>query len=123
MDSHDSPDSPDGCTGDGPALALGSPAVRKRKPRLLRQEGAAGVSIMISDTRGLWHAAMIRSAAERPRGANCATRVIGLVPTRRLASTVAGRNEALGLQEVECRRLQAGTLSGFVEYLCVARAA
>ena len=77
-----------------------------------------------TDTRGLWHADMIRSAAARPRGAKSATSVLGLVLTRwRLASTDAGRNEALGLHELERRRLQAGTLSGFVEYLCLATAA
>ena len=38
-----------------------------------------GVAIMISDTRGLWHADMIRSAAARPRGAKSATGVLGLV--------------------------------------------
>ena len=66
---------------------------------------------------------MIRSAAARPRGAKSATGVLGLVLTRwRLASTDAGRNEALGLHELERRRLQAGTLSGFVEYLCLATA-
>ena len=67
---------------------------------------------MTSHTRGLWHADMIRSAGARPRGAKSATGVLGLVLTRwRLASTDAGRNEALGLHELECRRLQAGTLS------------
>ena len=40
-----------------------------------------------------------------------------------MASTGAGRNEALGLHELEFRRLQTGTLSGFVEYLCLASAA
>ena len=45
--------------------------------------------------------------------------VLGLALTKwRLASTDGGRNEALGLYELECRRLQASTLSGFVEYLC-----
>ena len=39
-----------------------------------------------------------------------------------MASTDAGRNEALGLHELERRRLQAGTLFGFVEYLCLAMA-
>ena len=78
---------------------------------------------MISDTRGLWHADMIRSAAARPGGAKSATGVLGLVWTRwRLASTDAGRNEALGLHELERRRLQAGTLSEFVEYLSLATA-
>ena len=44
---------------------------------------------------------MIRSAASRPRGAKSATGVLGLVLTRwRLASTDAGRNEALGLHRV-----------------------
>ena len=38
-----------------PCLAPGSPAARMRKP-------AVGVAIMMSDTRGLWHADMIRSA-------------------------------------------------------------
>ena len=86
--------------------------VRKRKPRRLRQEGAVGVAIMTSDTHSLWHADMIRSAAARPRGPKRATGVFGLVMTTwRLASADAGRNEALGLHELECRRLQAGTLS------------
>ena len=112
-----------GCTGHDFVLAPGSPAARKRKPRRLREEGAVGVAIMISDTRGLWHADMIRSAAARPRGAKSSTGVLGLVLTKwRLASTDAGRNEALGLHELERRRLQAGTLSGFVEYLCLATA-
>ena len=75
--------------------------VRRRKPRRLRHEGAVIVPIMISDTRGLWHADMTRSAAERPRGANSATGVLGLELTRwRLASTDAGRNEALGFSRV-----------------------
>ena len=79
---------------------------------------------MISDTRGFWHADTIRSAAARPREAQSATGVFGLVLTTwRWASTDAGRNEALGLHELECRRLQAGSLSGFVEYLCLATAA
>ena len=39
-----------------------------------------------------------------------------------MASTDAGRNEALGLHELERRRLQAGALSGFVEHLCLAKA-
>ena len=125
MDLDIAPDSPGGCSGHDPFLAPGSPAARKRKPRRLREEGAVGVAIMISDTRGLWHADMIRSAEARPRGAKSATSVLGLVLTRwRLASTDAGRNEALGLRELERRRLlQAGTLSGFVEYLCLATAA
>ena len=90
----------------------------------LCEEGAVGVAIMTSDTRGLWHADVIRSAAARPRGPKSATGVLGLVLTRwRLASTDAGRNEALGLHELERRRLQAGTLSGYVEYLCLATAA
>ena len=42
--------SPDSCTGPGPVLALGYPAVRKWKPRRLRQEGAVEVDFMISDT-------------------------------------------------------------------------
>ena len=72
---------------------------------------------MISDTRGLWYADMIRPSAARLPGAKSATGVLGLVWTRwRLASTDAGRNEALGLHELECRRLQ-GALSGFVELL------
>ena len=117
MDPDIAPDSPGGCTGHDPVLAPGSPAARKRKPRRLREEGAVGVAIMISDTRGLWHAA-------RPRGAKSPTGVLGLVLTKwRLASTDAGRNEALGLHKLERRRLQAGTLSGFVEYLCLATAA
>ena len=66
---------------------------------------------------------MIRFAAARPRGAKSATDILGLVLTRwRLASTDAGRNEALGLHELERRGLQAGALSGFVEYLCLAAA-
>ena len=70
-----------------------------------------GVAIMISDTRWLWHADMIRSAAAGNRGAKSATSVLGLVLTRwRLPSTDAGRNEALGLHELERRQLQAGTL-------------
>ena len=125
MDLDIAPDSRGGCSGHDPFLAPGSPAARKRKPRRLREEGLVGVAIMISDTRGLWHADMIRSAAARPRGAKSATSVLGLVLTRwRLASTDAGRNEALGLHELERRRLlQAVTLSGFVEYLCLATAA
>ena len=112
MDPDIAPDSPAGCAGHDPVLTLGSPAARKRKPRRLREKGAVGVAIMRSDTRGVWHADMIRSAAARPRGAKSATGVLGLVLTRwRLASTVAGRNEALGLHELERRRLQAGTLS------------
>ena len=112
------------CSGDDPVLAPGSPAARKRKLRRLREEGAVGVAIMISDTRGLWHADMFRSAAARLRGAKPATGVLGLVLTRwRLASNDAGGNEALGLHELDRRRLQAGTLSGFVEYLCLATAA
>ena len=101
MDPDNAADSPHDCTGHGPVLAPGSPAARKRKPRRTRQEGAVRVAIMISDTRGLWHADMIRSAAERPRGANSATGVFGVVLTRwRLASTDAGRNEALGFSRV-----------------------
>ena len=123
MDPDIAPDSPGGCTGHDPVLAPGSPAAHKRKPRRLREEGAVGVAIMISDTRGLWHADMIRSAAARPRGAKSATGVLGLVLTRwHLASTDAGRNEALGVHELERRRMQASTLSGFVEYLCLATA-
>ena len=82
------------------------------------------VAIMISDTRGLWHADMIRSAAARLLGAN--------LPPASLASccpggawhqsTLAGTRH-LALHELECRRLQAGTLSGFVEYLCLATTA
>ena len=116
MDPDIAPDFPGGCTGHDPVLTTASPAARKRKPRRLREEGAVGVAIMISDTRGLWHADMIRSAAARPRGAKSATGVLGLVLTKwRLASTDSGRNEALGLHELERRRLQAGTLSGFME--------
>ena len=116
--------SPDGFTGHDPVLAPGSLAACKRTPRRLREEGAVGVAIMISDTRGLWHADMIRSAAARSCGAKSATGVLGLVLTRwRLASTGAGRNEALGLHELERSRLQPGTFSGFVEYLCLATAA
>ena len=123
MDPDIAPDSPGGCTGHDPVLAPGSPAARKRKPRRLREEGAVGVAIMISDTRGLWHADMLRSAAARPRGAKSATGVLGLVLTKwRLASTDAGKNEALGSHELERRRLQAGTLSRLVEYLCLATA-
>ena len=106
MDSDIAPDSPGGCTGHDPVLAPGSPAARKRKPRRLPEEGAVEVAIMISDTRGLWHADVIRSAAARPRGAKSSTGVLGLVLTSwRLASTGAGRNEALGLHELERRRL------------------
>ena len=95
MDPDTAPDSRGGCSGHDRVLAPGSPAARKRKPRRLREEGGVGVAIMISDTRGLWHADMIRSAAARPRGAKSATGVLGLVLTRlRLASTDAGRNEA-----------------------------
>ena len=105
-------------------LHFGSPAARKRKPRRLRQEGTIRAAIMISDTRTLWHVDMIRSAAARLRGAKSATSVRGLVLTKwRLASTDAGRNETLGLHELECRRLQASPLSGFVEYVCLATAA
>ena len=101
MDPDNAADSPHGCTGRGPVLAPGSPAVRRRKPRRLRHEGAMRVAIMISDTRSLWHADMIRSAAERRRGANSATGVLGVVLTTwRLASTDAGRNEALGFSRV-----------------------
>ena len=103
-----------------PVLETGSPAVRKRKQRRLRQEGAVRVAIMISDARGLWHADTTRSVVAQPRGAKTATGVLGLVLSRwRLASTDAGRNEALDSNELECRRLQAGTPSGFVEYLCL----
>ena len=71
---------------------------------------------MISDICGFWHADMSRSAAARLRGANSATGVLGFVLARwRLASTDAGRNEALVLDELECRRLEAGTISGFLE--------
>ena len=77
MDPDIAPDFPDGCTGHGPVLVPGSPAARKRKPRRLREEGAVGVAIMISDTRGLWHADMIRSVAARPRWAKSATGVLG----------------------------------------------
>ena len=123
MDPDMAPDSPGDCCGHDPVLAPKSPAARKRKPGRLREEGAVGVAIMTSDTRGLCRADMIRSAAARPRRAKSATGVLGLVLTRlRLASTDGGRNEALSLHESECRRLQAGTLSGFVEYLCVATA-
>ena len=40
------------------------------------------VAIMISDTLGLWHADMIRSAAAWPRGAKSATGVLGLELTK-----------------------------------------
>ena len=124
MDPDVAADSPGGCSGHDPVLAPESPAARKRKPRRLREEGAVGVAIVISDTRGLLHADMIRSAAALLRVSKSATGVLGLVLTRwRLASIDAGRNEALGLHELERRRLQAGTLSGFVEYLCLATAA
>ena len=87
------------------------------------KEGTLEVDFMISDTRGLWHADMIRSAAAPPRDAKSVTGVLGLVLTTwRLASTDAARKKALGLHELECRRLQAGTLSEFVEYLCLATA-
>ena len=109
MDPDIAPDSPGGCTGHDPVLAPGSLAACKRKPRRLREEGAVGVAIMISNTRGLWHADMIRSAAAWPRGAKSATGVLDLVLTKwSVASTDAGRNEALGLHELERRRLQAG---------------
>ena len=112
MDPDIAPDSPSGCTGHDPVLAPGSPAARKRKPWRMREEGAVGVAIKISDTRGLWHGDVIRSAAARPRGAKSATSVLGLVLTGwRLASTDVCRNEALGLHELERRRLQASTLS------------
>ena len=69
----------------------------------------------------LLDADITRSAAAPLRGARSATGVFGFVLTRwRLASTDAGRNEALGLHELERRRLQAGALSGFVEYFCLA---
>ena len=42
MDPNIAPDSPGGCSGDDPVLAVGSLAVRKRKPRRLREEGAVG---------------------------------------------------------------------------------
>ena len=97
MDLNIAPDSPGGCSGRDPVLAPGSPAAKKRKPRRLREEGAVGVVIMISDTRGFWHADMIRSAAARHPWAKSATGVFGLVLTRwRLASTDAGRNEIRG---------------------------
>ena len=120
MDPDIDPDSPAGSSGHGPGawVSCGS---KKRKPPRLRQEGAVAVAIMMSDTRGLWHADIIRSVAARPRGAKSASGVLGLVLTRwRLTSTDAG---ALDLHELECRRLQAGTLSGFVGYLCLATAA
>ena len=97
MDPDIAPDSPAGCAGHDPVLTLGSPAARKRKPRRLREKGAVGVAIMRSDTRGVWHADMIRSAAARPRGAKSATGVLGLV----LTASTDGRNEALGLHELE----------------------
>ena len=75
MDPDFVPDSSGGCSGRGPVLALGSLAVRKRKPRRLRQEGTVVVAIMTSDTHSLWHADMIRSAAARPRGPKRATGV------------------------------------------------
>ena len=76
MDPDIAADCPDACPGPGPVLALGSPAVRKWKPRRLRQEGAVEVAIMISGIRGLWHADTIRSAAAWPRGAKSATDVL-----------------------------------------------
>ena len=101
MDPDITPDSPDGCIGRGPALALGTPAVRWRKPRRLRQEGAVGVAIMITDTRGPWHADMVRSVAARPRGAKCATGLPSLVLTRRrLELTDAGRKRGTWLARV-----------------------
>ena len=105
MDPDIAPDSPGGCTGHDPVLAPGSPAARKRKPRRLREEGAVGVAIMKSDTRGMArrHDLICGSAASR-----------GKIRHRCPSSTDAGRNEALGLHELERRRLQAGTLSGFV---------
>ena len=84
MDPDIAPDSPAGCSGHGP------PAVRKRKPRRRLLEGAVEGAIMKSDTRGLWHADMIRSAAARPRGEKSTTSVLGIVWTAwRLASTDA----------------------------------
>ena len=68
MDPDIAPDSPGGCTGHDPVLAPGSLAARKRKPRRLRQEGAVGVAIMISDTRGPLarrHDSICGSAASR----------------------------------------------------------
>ena len=68
MDPDITPDSPGGCSGHDPFLTPGSPVARKRKPRRLREEGLVGVAIMISDTRGFWHADMVRSAEARPFG-------------------------------------------------------
>ena len=95
MDPDIAPDSAGACSGHDPVLAPGSPAARKRKPRRLREEGAEGVAIMISDTRGLWHAHMIRSAAGRPRGKIRHRRpwpridqvALGMAGTRHLACT------------------------------------
>ena len=73
---------------------------------LLTPGSLVRVAIMISDTRGLWLADMIPLAAARPRGAKSATGVVAIVFTRwRLASTDGGRNEALGLHELDffCR--------------------
>ena len=96
-----------GCSGHGPVLARGSPAVRKRKPRRLRQEGAVGGAIMISDTRGLWHADMIRSAAALPRGAKPATDVLDLVLIRwRLASTDAGSSACTSWSVVDSKQVR-----------------
>ena len=40
-----------------------------------------------------------------------------------ICGSAASRGRALGLYELECRRLQEGTISGLVEYLCLATAA
>ena len=48
-----------------------------------------GVAITISDTRGLWHADMVRSAVARLRGAKSAT---GLVLTRWKPLNASGDN-------------------------------
>ena len=60
LDPDTAAESPDAVTFHGPVLALGSLAVRKRALRRQRQEGAVGVAIMISDTRDLQHADMVR---------------------------------------------------------------
>ena len=95
VDPDIAPDSPGGCSGHDPVLAPGSPAARKRKPRRLREEGAVGVAIMISDTRGFWHADMVRSAAARLRGAKSTTVVLGLVLNKEHVRTVRSANGSI----------------------------
>ena len=124
MDPDIAPDSQGGCTGHDPVLAPGSPAARKRKPRRLREEGAVGVAIMISDTLGLWHADMIRSAAARPRGTKSATGVLW----PRIDQVTLDINRRWQERGTWLARVGASSiarrysLSGFVEYLCLATA-